>query len=207
MDHLKIIIAVIFFLATEISVHAQERKKTDYNEAKADSVVAPAEQREHSPRKATIYSAVLPGLGQIYNKKYWKVPIVYIGFAALIYSLDWNNDYYVKYKKAYSDITDNDPTTNSFRDLDIEGNWDFANPSQLQQFSERLDNAMTAARRNRDLCIIGTAALYALNIIDASVDAHFFNFNLSDDLTVNWVPQPVMCMNQTLVGINCRIRF
>ncbi len=206
MDHLKIIIAVIFFLATGIRVNAQERIKTDNKEAKTDSVSVSTKQ-EHSPRKATIYSAVLPGLGQIYNKKYWKVPIIYAGLATLIYCIDWNNDYYVKYKKAYSDITDSDPTTNSFKDLDIEGSWDFTNSSQVQQFTERLDNAMTSARRYRDLCIIGTAALYALNIIDASVDAHFFNFNLNDDLTVNWTPQPVMCMNQRLVGINCIIRF
>jgi len=200
LDHLKIIIIAIFFLATVFRGSAQE-------EAKADSIAVLTEKPEHSPRKATIYSAVLPGLGQIYNKKYWKVPIIYIGFASLIYAINWNNDHYVDYKQAYSDIIDDDPTTNSFKDLDIEGNWDFNNASQVAQFTERLDNAKEAARRYRDLCIIGTAALYAINIIDATVDAHLFNFDISDDLTVNWTPQPVYCMDQTLMGFHCIIKF
>ena len=200
MDHLKIIIIGIFFLATVFRGSAQE-------EAKADSIAASTEKPVHSPRKATIYSAVLPGLGQIYNKKYWKVPIIYIGFASLIYAIDWNNDHYVDYKQAYSDIIDDDPTTNSFKDLDIEGNWDFDDASQVAQFTERLNNAKEAARRYRDLCIIGTAALYAINIIDATVDAHLFDFDISDDLTVNWTPQPVYCMDQTLIGFHCVIRF
>jgi hypothetical protein len=166
-----------------------------------------AEQRVHSPKKATIYSAVLPGLGQIYNRKYWKVPLVYIGFASLIYSIDWNNDYYVLYRQAYIDISDDDPTSNSFKDLDIEGSWDFDDPSQLEQFKTRLENAKEQTRRYRDLCIIGTAAFYAINIIDASVDAHFFNFDISDDLTLNWMPQPMYAMDQPLMGIQFVINF
>lgn len=164
-------------------------------------------QRVHSPKKATIYSAVFPGLGQIYNRKYWKVPLVYIGFASLIYSIDWNNDYYVQYRQAYIDISDEDPTSNSFKDLDIEGSWDFSDPSQVEQFKTRLENAKEQTRRYRDLCIIGTAAFYALNIIDASVDAHLFNFDISDDLTMNWMPQPMYAMDQPLMGIHFVFNF
>ncbi|MGV8095753.1 MAG: DUF5683 domain-containing protein [Mangrovibacterium sp.] len=165
------------------------------------------EERVHSPKKATIYSAVFPGLGQIYNRKYWKLPLVYIGFASLIYAIDWNNDYYVLYKQAYIDISDNDPTSNSFKDLDIEGHWDFNNQAQVEQFKTRLERAKESTRRYRDLCIIGTAAFYAINIIDASVDAHFFNFDISDDLTMNWMPQPIYAMDQTLMGIRFVINF
>ncbi|MDD4191653.1 MAG: DUF5683 domain-containing protein [Mangrovibacterium sp.] len=176
-----------------------------------DTVIAQApvkrEQKAHSPRKATIFSAVLPGLGQIYNRKYWKVPLVYIGFASLIYSIDWNNDYYVLYKQAYVDIVDDNPNSNSFKELDIEGHWDFDNPSQVQQFTTRLERAKESSRRYRDLCIVGAAAFYALNIIDATVDAHFFNFDIGDDLTMKWVPQPVYAMNQPLMGFHCVISF
>lgn len=169
----------------------------------ADSVIVAPKEPVHSPRKATIYSAVLPGMGQIYNKKYWKVPLIYIGFGALGYFIDWNNDQYVLYRQAYADIVDDDPNTNSFEDLNFEGRWD----GQRQQFTTALQRAKDNSRRNRDLVIISTAAFYALNIIDASVDAHLFNFDISDDLTMNWMPGPVYCMDQKLVGIHCRIRF
>ncbi|SFF05749.1 hypothetical protein SAMN05216283_102521 [Sunxiuqinia elliptica] len=173
----------------------------------ADSVMVALEKPEHSPRKATIYSAVLPGLGQIYNKKYWKVPLVYIGFGTLGYFIDWNNDQYTLYREAYADIADDDPNTNSFEELNFEGRWNLDNPRERNQFSEALNRAKETARRNRDLVIISTAAFYALNIIDASVDAHLFNFDISDDLTMKWMPGPVYCLDQRLVGIHCRIRF
>jgi len=165
------------------------------------------EKKAHSPRKATIYSAILPGLGQIYNKKYWKVPIVYGGFITFGYIIDWNNDHYVLYKQGYSDIIDDDPNTNTFKALDLDGRYDFNNPSQLKQFGDKLKVAKDAARRNRDYAIIWTAAFYALNIIDASVDANFFDFDISDDLSFNWIPGPVYCANQPLMGVHCRIRF
>ena len=169
----------------------------------ADSIKVALDKPEHSPRKATIYSAVLPGLGQIYNKKYWKVPLIYIGFGAFAYFIDWNNNQYTLYRQAYSDIVDSDPNTNSFEDLNYEGQW----TGKKTQFTEALKNAKNNSRRNRDLVIISTAAFYAINIIDATVDAHFFNFDISDDLTFRWVPGPVYCLDQKLVGIHCSIRF
>lgn len=173
----------------------------------ADSIKAVQEKPKHSPRKATIYSAVMPGLGQIYNRKYWKVPLVYIGFATFGYYIDWNNDQYVQYKQAYADIVDDDPNTNAFEKLNFEGRWDLNNASQRNQFKDALKRAKDYSRRNRDLVIISTAAFYALNIIDASVDAHFFDFDIGDDLTFQWVPGPVYCLDQKLIGIHCRIRF
>jgi|APHig6443717817_1056837.scaffolds.fasta_scaffold99118_2 hypothetical protein len=219
----KLIILAILMSVTGVYVSAQEVAKPDTviadkaakdtlktGIAATDTVVTitpKKTERVHSPKRATIYSAVLPGLGQIYNRKYWKVPLVYIGFVSLIYSIDWNNDYYVQYRQAYIDISDDDPTSNSFKDLDIEGKWDFDDPTQLEQFKTRLENAKESTRRYRDLCIIGTAAFYALNIIDASVDAHFFNFDISDDLTMNWMPQPMYAMDQPLMGIHFVINF
>lgn len=214
----KVIILAILMSATGLYVSAQELAKPDtiivdkaakdtIKTGKSATITPKKTERVHSPKKATIYSAVFPGLGQIYNRKYWKVPLVYIGLAGLIYSIDWNNDYYVQYRQAYIDISDNDPTSNSFKDLDIEGNWDFNDPSQLEQFKTRLENAKEQTRRYRDLCIIGTAAFYAINIIDASVDAHLFNFDISDDLTMNWMPQPMYAMDQPLIGIHFVVNF
>ncbi len=192
---------LILFITTGFCASAQRYRN------QVDSLGVYQEELKHSPRKATIYSAVLPGLGQIYNKKYWKVPLVYIGFGALAYFIDWNNDQFTQYRQAYSDIIDDDPNTNSFMDLGIEGTFDYDNASQVAQLADRIERARDASRRNRDLVIISTAAFYAINIIDASVDAHFFDFDISDDLTFKWVPGPVYCANQTLMGIHCRIRF
>jgi len=179
----------------------------DENIIKTDTIVVTKQESEHSPRKATIYSAVFPGLGQIYNKKYWKLPLIYGGFAALIYSVNWNNKYYQKYKTAYSDIIDSDPTTKSYEDLDIEGSWDFSDASEVEQFTTRLSTAKESSLRYRNLCIIGTVALYAANIMDAAVDANFFNFNISEDLTINWAPQSSLCMNREMFGFQCVLKF
>jgi hypothetical protein len=80
-------------------------------------------------------------------------------------------------------------------------------PQNIGQLTESLRQAKDYWRRNRDLVVISTVAFYAINIIDASVDAHFFNFDISDDLSVNWVPAPVMCMDNKLMGVHCRINF
>ena len=189
---------VILFLATGFSAFSQKQA------ADTTKVVKPVVQ--HSPRKATIYSAVFPGLGQIYNRKYWKVPLVYGGFATLGYFINFNNEVYTTYKKAYSDIIDDDPYTNSHLSLKNVSSY-FLKPENLSLFTERLRRAKDSSRRNRDLVVIGTVVFYAVNIIDASVDAHFFNFDISDDLTINWVPGPVMCMDNKLIGIYCKFTF
>ncbi|HAH22365.1 MAG TPA: hypothetical protein DCL77_01105 [Prolixibacteraceae bacterium] len=204
VKYLGIFILIILFCATGFSGFSQETIK-DTIQVKKDSVQVKKPLNTHSPRKATIYSAVLPGLGQIYNRKYWKVPIVYGGFAALGYFINFNNTEYVKYRQAYSDIIDNDPTTNSFKKLT-------ANPlnyegSNLTQFTDKVKGYKDYWRRNRDLCVIGTAVFYAVNILDASVDANFFNFDIGDDLTINWAPAPDMCMNNRSIGLHCRITF
>jgi hypothetical protein len=190
-------VLVILFFATGFSAYSQENA--------SDSIPAKQPTVEHSPRKATIYSAVLPGLGQIYNRKYWKLPIVYGGFATLGYFVNFNNDLYITYKQAYSDIIDNDPYTKSYEKLKVSPS--LLKPDKISQFTERLRVAKDGTRRNRDLVVIGTAVFYALNIIDASVDAHFFNFDINEDLTINWVPGPVMCMDNKLIGIHCRFNF
>ncbi len=188
---------LILFFATGFSAYSQKNV--------ADSLEIKKITARHSPRKATIYSAILPGLGQIYNRKYWKVPLVYGGFVTFGYFINFNNDQYVKYKHAYSDIIDEDPNTNSFKNLDV--NPVYFEDGKITQFTATLKDAKDAARRNRDLVIISTVAFYAANIIDASVDAHFFNFDISDNLAINWVPAPMMCADQKLFGIHCIFTF
>jgi hypothetical protein len=192
-----VVFLVILFFTTGFSAFSQK--------SISDSIKVKKSKVEHSPRKATIYSAVLPGLGQIYNRKYWKVPIVLGGFATLGYFINFNNDVYTTYKQAYSDLIDTDPNTNSYLDLKV--NPIFFQADKRTQFTENLRIAKDGWRRNRDMVVIGTVVFYALNIIDASVDAHFFDFDISDDLTINWAPGPVMCMDKKGIGINCKFTF
>jgi len=190
-------IFLILFFTTGFSVYSQ---KTSVDSTKVD-----VHANVHSPRKATIYSAVFPGLGQLYNQKYWKVPLVYAGFATLGYFINFNNEQYTIYKQAYSDLIDTDPYTNSHLKLKVPSS--LLRPDRLANFTEALRRNKDSWRRNRDLVVIGTVVFYAANIIDASVDAHFFNFDISDDLTINWVPGPVMCMDNKLMGLHCRFTF
>jgi hypothetical protein len=130
-----------------------------------DIVVKP---KFHSPKKAALLSAVIPGAGQIYNKKYWKLPIIYAGFAGLTYSFQLNQTRYKSYRIDYINSLD--------------GKYDG------QYSSDQLLTLTHYYHRYRDLSVIGAALLYVLNIVDASVDAHMFTFNVSDDLSFNVHP-------------------
>ncbi|WP_252587062.1 DUF5683 domain-containing protein [Solitalea agri] len=126
------------------------------------------------PNTAVFRSAVVPGLGQIYNKRYWKLPLVYGGFVALGYGISFNQKYYTEFLNEYIYKTDDDPNT---------GNPDYANVSEAQIIA-----AKDFYKRNRDLCIIGSVALYAAQVIDAYVDAELSNFDVSDDLSLKIGP-------------------
>ena len=170
----------------------------------ADSI---PQKEIHSPKKAAIYSAVLPGLGQAYNRKYWKIPLVYGGFAAFGYFIDWNNDNYRISKNAYLDLTDTDENTNSFMNLKYIEYYDLTNPTMVERLKDGLIKRQDYYRRNRDLLVILTVAFYGLNIIDASVDAHFFDWDISDDLTMNLKPTFQQLNHQNLFSLNCTLRF
>jgi len=159
------------------------------------------EEEIHSPRKAALYSAMLP------NKKYWKIPLVYGGFATIGYFIGWNNTNYRTSKNAYSDLTDDDPNTTSYMKLKYIEYYNLENPSEVENLKRGLVRRQDYFRRNRDLLVILTAAFYGLNIIDASVDAHFFNWDISDDLTMNLKPSLDQFKNQNLFSLNCTIRF
>jgi hypothetical protein len=151
-------------------------------------------QVKHSPRKAALMSTALPGLGQVYNKKYWKVPVIYIGLGALVYSFQSNQSKYVRYRDAYKYRIDSDPAT-----VD----------NYIGIYSDdNLANLYKYYHRYRDLSVIGIAAVYLLNIVDASVDAHLYNFDVSDNLTFN--VRPTMIQTEPFhykTGISLSVRF
>lgn len=158
----------------------------------------------HSPNKATFYSAILPGLGQIYNKKYWKVPIIYAGFGGLIYYVNYNNYVYSKYKSAY-----NIKLRIENGELGLDDEDPFPNHSSGQIKGQK-DNW----RRFRDLSIIGIGILYVLQILDADVDAHLFDYDVSEDLSMRF--DPILMENKVFstntsssstIGLRCSIKF
>lgn len=161
-----------------------------------------------SPARAVWLSVLCPGLGQIYNRRYWKLPIVIGGFMGLGYATNWNNNQYQDYVQGYRDLMDNDPQTKSYMDFfaptvkeeDLDRSW-------LERvFKSRKDYA----RRNRDLCIIGLVAFYALSILDAYVDASLTHFSVTPDLAVDWsptlMPQPGRTAKPA-IGLNWALTF
>jgi Family of unknown function (DUF5683) len=146
----------------------------------------------HPPKKAALMSACLPGLGQAYNKKYWKIPIIYAGFGGLGYSFGFNQIYFKRYRDALRLRYDNDPNT-----TDIYPFYSDDDLVTLKQFYQRW----------RDLSIIGMAALYTLNIIDASVDAHLFYFNVSDDLSLRAAPFMIPTAQGPVTGFGLQLSW
>lgn len=168
---------------------------------KAQDTVAVRKERVRrytlEPVRATMYAAALPGMGQIYNRKYWKVPVVYAGFGALGYAVSFNTRNYNTFITAYQDFTDIIPETDSYLDLLV--NQDPAeydpvlypetyNPSNEAWVRTTLLNGVDYYRRYRDLSYIGIAAWYLLTIIEAHVDASLFDYDINDDLRAYIMP-------------------
>jgi len=148
--------------------------------------------------RATMMAVTLPGLGQIYNRKYWKIPVVYVGFGALAYSAGFNSKHYTKYLRAYQDLTDGIPQTNSHVDLipDDPANYDpVTNNNLYSAYSEGMLRFVNYYKRYRDLSYIGIAGWYLISILDANVDASLFNYDISNNLDISFVP-----MRLTLPG-------
>ncbi len=161
-----------------------------------------------NPSRSVWLAAVCPGLGQIYNRKFWKLPIVYGGVAGCIYAITWNGKYYKDYITAYKDIADTDPNTNSHLQVlpysvDPNSAWakDFLNQKQNYY------------RKYRDLSIIISVAVYALSIVDAFVDAQLSNFDVSPDLSMRVAPtlietdENTQVLRNTALGMQLNITF
>lgn len=162
------------------------------------------------PGKATWAGIVFPGGGQIYNHKYWKLPIVYGGFLGCAYALNWNNQMYSDYSQAYLDIMDDDPGTASYEDFlppryNVEANRDYLE----RVFKNRKDNY----RRQRDLSIFCFIGVYLISVIDAYVDAELSNFDISEDLSVQVRPSIIdhqhhaTPRNAQSYGLQCSFSF
>lgn len=149
-----------------------------------------------APSKAAFYSAVIPGLGQAYNKKYWKIPIVYGGMAAGIYFYKTNNDDYNRFRNAYK------RRLAGFKDDEFYGN---GNEPTIS--NDRLINAQRYAQKNKSLSLMVTIGFYLLNIVDANVDAHLRQYEVREDLSV----EPMVDFNpinqQAQYGLVLRYRL
>ena len=133
-------------------------------------------------KKATTLSIICPGAGQVYNKSYWKVPIVIGGMASMVYVIDWNNRGFKRFKNAYALLTDFEQNPGKYPDGVSKDEFGGRYSSSF------LKNLRDSYRRNRDLSILLTAAVYAFQAIDAHVDAHLKDFDVSDNLTVDLQP-------------------
>ncbi len=158
--------------------------------------VVPAEQAEveavawkPDPMRAVWMGVILPGYGQIYNRAYWKLPIVYGGFMGCAYAIVWNNRLYTDYKQAYRDIlTDTDGTKTSYIDILPDG-YTIEKMGGKSSYTNTLKSKQNTYRRYRDLSIVATVLVYALSLIDAYVDAQLFDFDISTDLSMTVEPQ------------------
>lgn len=163
------------------------------------------EEFKPNPKKAVIYSAIFPGLGQFYNRKYWKLPIIYGGFLGLTYAISWNGGKYNDYSDAYKDIVNGG---NNWKSL-LPGRDDQTLENQRSRYTTMFKNNRDKFRRNRDLAIICSVGVYALCMIDAYVDAELYDFDISPDITMHvtpaiWGPNPY---SSGSIGIQCNIIF
>ena len=163
------------------------------------------------PKRALWLALVIPGGGQIYNRKYWKLPLVYGGFVGCLYAMSWNNSQYKDYSQAFLDLSDKDPATasyNKFLHLGVQIT-DDNKQRYLDIFQKRRDKY----RRWRDLSFFVLCGVYALSVIDAYVDAELSVFDISKDLSLKVRPTVIgnnASMNPlyaTSLGVNCSINF
>ena len=138
------------------------------------------------PTRAVWMSALFPGLGQIYNRRYWKLPIIVAGFMGLGYGMSWNNTQYQDYSNGYMDLMSGDPDKKSYMNFfPPNTDEDSLDKTWLQSV---LKNRKNYFRRNRDLCIICMVAVYLIAIVDSYVDAQLAHFDISPDLSMDISP-------------------
>lgn len=174
--------------------------------------IKPAEiEFKPDPQKA-ILLALVPGLGQIYNRMYWKLPIVYGAAMGCTYAVTWNNRNYQDYRGAYIDLMSEDPKTNT-RWMDMVPSSNQTDEEKLAWALNNKDNVYKSRRdyfrRYRDLSIIISAGVYLISILDAYVDAQLFDFDISPDLSMRVEPAVTPKTNYTpqTYGVNCSIKF
>ncbi|MCD4679438.1 MAG: hypothetical protein K8S00_03525 [Bacteroidales bacterium] len=175
-------------------IFCQENNNNTVNNDTKDTVQI--QIKKHSPNKAALYSAILPGLGQAYNKKYWKIPVIYAGVGTLLYFINLNNKEYKKFRDAYIYVSSGDS---------VETDNDYVN----KYSEEALLEGRNYYRTNLELTYILSGVLYILNIIDATVDAHLFEYDISDNLSMKLEPgfNHDMIFNRPMATLKLRFKF
>ena len=163
-------------------------------------------------KRAMWLALVLPGAGQIYNRKYWKLPIIYGGFEGCAYAMSWNNQMYHDYSQAYLDIMDDDPNTQSYNQfLHLGAQIDASN---IERYKEIFRKRKDRYRRWRDMSMFVMIGVYAFSVIDAYVDASLSEFDISDDLSLRVEPTVINNNQRTrnplrssTLGLQCSLTF
>lgn len=188
--------------------------------ASLSKAIAPKAQRKKrnwatwrpDTKRAMWLALVLPGAGQIYNRKYWKLPIIYGGFVGCAYAMSWNNQMYHDYSQAYLDIMDDDPNTQSYNQfLHLGAQIDASN---IERYKEIFRKRKDRYRRWRDMSMFVMIGVYAFSVIDAYVDASLSEFDISDDLSLRVEPTVINNNQRTrnplrssTLGLQCSLTF
>ena len=233
MNNLSLILRLSFFLLFSCWLSSSKMFAQNINEIKADTLqseesvqivlpdslirIKPAQisldRWRPNPKKAMWLALVIPGGGQIYNRKYWKLPIVYGGFVGCAYALSWNNTMYKDYSQAYLDIMDDDPNTESYKDFLPYGTT--VNSSNTSRLQEILKKKKDYYRRYRDMSVFCFIGVYLLSVIDAYVDAELSSFDINEELSLKIEPAIINGSNDTKYsfarsnsyGLQCSLKF
>ena len=230
------LIAIIATMAMALTCHAQEEAEivsdtlqakeavtisdtlhTDEVSIVVDKVKPVKAPRDWStwkpnPQRALWLALVVPGAGQIYNRKYWKLPIFLGGFMGCVYALTWNNMMYKDYSQAYLDLMDNDPTTQSYNQF-LHLGTKITTESDINRYKDIFKKRKDKYRRWRDLSFFVMLGVYALSVIDAYVDAELSVFDISDDLSLKVEPTIINNrssnnpLDASSVGLQCSLNF
>ena len=165
-----------------------------------------------NPKRALWLALVLPGAGQIYNRKYWKIPIVYGGFVGCIYAMQWNNQMYRDYSQAYLDIMDDDPNTQSYNQFLHLGNK--IDDTNIERYKKLFKSRKDRYRRWRDMSFFVLVGVYTLSVIDAYVDASLSEFDISKNLSLSVEPTIMnnyndnrISLKSNSIGVSCSLNF
>lgn len=162
------------------------------------------------PNNSIWLSLAIPGAGQIYNRKYWKLPIIYGGFVGCAYALTWNSQMYKDYSQAYQDIMSDNPNNDSYMDFMGPGMTQEDVQAKLSYYQELFRKRKDLYRRQRDLSIFAFIGVYLLSVIDAYVDAELSNFDISRDLSMTLEPAIFNDAYRKMpqgIGLQCNIKF
>ena len=225
--HILITFCLLLLTAGSQQAEAQDRydndslnlTKTDSLSVVVDTTFSKKRKTEQDwstwrpdPKRALWLALVIPGGGQIYNRKYWKLPLVYGGFIGCMYAMSWNNTMYKDYSQAYIDLMDNDPSTQSYNQF-LHLGMKITTEADKKRYQDIFRKRKDKYRRWRDLSFFVMLGVYALSVIDAYVDAELSVFDISDDLSLR--VEPTIINNRSSsnpidassVGLQCSLNF